>query len=137
MKSPSASAPLLFAGLSLVVLACRTTAPSPDSPHLPPEKVQEPVKLDEVNPDPPSVIGAAECQSDADCVLFCPESDVCCSSPCGCKNAIARARLAEQEASFERDCAKPPRCPAMGCRREDATGARCEAGRCRPSFGLR
>lgn len=118
------------------------TEPSPEvpSPAAPPAS---PAVSAEPLPEPPLTVASGAprvsgggCRSDAECVLFCPEAEGCCGSPCGCRSAILRVAASRARREFEQTCLRPPRCPAVGCRREDATGAACRAGRCVPVFGL-
>jgi len=70
------------------------------------------------------------CEKASDCVLSCPKIQGCCSSSCGCRNAIHKAHRANYEASYAKTCMKPPKCPVEACMMDTSLRATCRAGRC-------
>lgn len=90
---------------------------------------------------PPPVAGLAvppeyACESSADCALVCPEVRGCCGNPCGCRNAMNKKAAAAYLRDYAKTCAKPPKCPAMGCAYQPAGSADCHEGRCVATDGL-
>lgn len=70
------------------------------------------------------------CDSDADCMIFCPRVAGCCGSACGCTHAMRRDQAAAYEAEYRRTCRRPPSCLVEGCMRKEAGAAVCQNGRC-------
>ena len=116
---------------------CSTTAfidvPDPPphreaSPAPPPSRVPPPGPEPALRPPVPRPAGA-DCESAADCEIFCPSAPGCCGNPCGCQSASPRAKHAEIERAFPKSCRRTP-CPAMGCAFQPAMGATCRDHRC-------
>lgn len=101
----------------------RVLAPQPPAPLAPPASPAQ----------PSPVRDAYACESAADCVIFCPSVPGCCGATCGCKHAIRRDHTAAYEAEYKRTCARPPRCPIVGCAYQEAAFADCREHRCVPS----
>lgn len=82
---------------------------------------------------PPAYSGDLHaCQSDSDCVIYCPEADGCCdSTPCGgCAQAINGAAKDASNAAYARICERGS-CSPVACEREPSKmDAHCDQGLC-------
>jgi hypothetical protein len=96
----------------------------PPAPHPTPHRVSA-----------PPIDPRHRCEQPSDCTLSCPNPPGCCSNPCGCKNAINRKFVEQEEKDTAKNCLRPPKCPAYGCAYEPAFGATCVEGRCVPMRG--
>ena len=116
-----------------VIIDVPSSAPAPAAPLVvaPSHSPVAPAPALSAKPAPatPKLPPGAECSTMSDCVLSCPDAPGCCGFPCGCRNAIPRAKQAAFESGYAKSCQKPP-CPAMGCAYEPAIGATCKNGRC-------
>jgi hypothetical protein len=110
--------------IALIVLVSGCSHPAPTTP---------PGTSNEVVPDATPAVAAEPggCTSNADCVIYCPAAEGCCSSaPCGCRNAILQSEQAGADAAFAKTCEPISSCPVYDCAYEPAVGAACEDGRC-------
>jgi len=57
------------------------------------------------------------CQTDADCVLFCPRGSDCCGEPCTCEQVAHRVAAEEFRTLRDRSCATRTdiECPVADC----------------------
>lgn len=129
---PGQTAPLATAKLELGGTTCNKPVPNGRykvSAVIPPQAVTSCVTpagllVAQAVPD-----DTRACSSDGDCTIHCPRAPGCCGAQCGCKNAINKARVADVDRIFAATC-KKERCQPVGCRLDEAHGARCDAGRC-------
>lgn len=111
--------------------------PAPPAPPPAPPSTPTPPPKPAPKPRPPSSEPPPRqaCETHADCTLLCPDRTRCCSNLCGCQTAVSRAFAAWAATQEPADCRGEP-CPAVGCMRQDAFGATCHEGQCRPSRSL-